>query len=223
MGFKYLKYILFWPADLEADSAWVESGLLAVISGQIVARRIQLRCVEFVLDTEVNGEALEFLKVLKEHSKDWPQKLRIRINVPWSKELLPLITENFRLEDITYLRLRYDEDEPSGGTGQGVEITIDNIKRLTNLLQKLPFLEDLEINGPEHPDEIFETPIQPLLPALYQLQNAISELKKLHKLYTSDLLFHPSFFITPPENVKKLVIAQEFWNVLNGLHRMISM
>ncbi|KAK6339208.1 hypothetical protein TWF718_008630 [Orbilia javanica] len=212
LGFRYLRNMLFWPSDLVQNSAWAESGLFEVICGQIEAGNVQLRRVEFILDTEVSStKALGFLTLLKEHSKTWSgfKSPHIRINIPWSKTFTRLITENFRMEDITYLRIRCDEDFPSGATGQGIQIPIDNIKRLTSLLKDLPSLEELEIHGPEDPEELFETRIEPLIPSLTDLQTAILGLKKLKELSTSTILFHPSFFVPPPENLRRLIIAQE--------------
>ncbi|KAK6507162.1 hypothetical protein TWF481_005610 [Arthrobotrys musiformis] len=164
---------------------------------------------------DFSEEACEFLEALKKHSEHWSHKLSLKINIPWCAEFLPMITENFRLENITYLRIRSDEDTQSGGAGEGIDIVIDNIRRLTTLLQQVPFLNHLELDGPEHDNDRFETPIEPLLPELRRLQSAILGLKKLYKLATSELLFHPSFFITPPENARKVTISQvvsrEWW------------
>ncbi|KAF3170399.1 hypothetical protein EYR41_011653 [Orbilia oligospora] len=213
LGFKYLKHIVFWAADLELGSVWVDSGLFGVVCGQIKAGRIRLRLLEVILERpeQVCDEAHEFLSVLKEHSKTWPQNLKIRINIPWSDQFSQFMINNFRLEDITNLRLRSDADIPSDGVGEDVvEITIDNIKRLTNLLQRLPSLEILYLEGSENTCERVPTLIQPLLPELSQLQNAILGLKRVQSLHIYGPLFHPSFFVTPPENVKKLTFTRCF-------------
>ncbi|KAF3297396.1 hypothetical protein TWF132_007493 [Orbilia oligospora] len=178
-----------------------------------MAGRIRLRLLEVILERpeQVCDEAHEFLSVLKEHSKTWPQNLKIRINIPWSDQFSQFMINNFRLEDITNLRLRSDADIPSDGVGEDVvEITIDNIKRLTNLLQRLPSLEILYLEGSENTCERVPTLIQPLLPELSQLQNAILGLKRVQSLHIYGPLFHPSFFVTPPENVKKLTFTRCF-------------
>ncbi|KAF3159061.1 hypothetical protein TWF788_004017 [Orbilia oligospora] len=213
LGFKYLKHIVLWAADLDAGSVWIDSGLFKVVCGQIKAGKVRLRWLEVIFERpeQVCYEAHELLSVLKEHSKSWPQTLKIRINIPWSDQFSELITNNFRLEDITNLRLRSDADIPSDSVGEDViEETIDNIKRLTNLLQRLPFLEILYLEGPENTCDRVPTLIQPLLPELSQLQNTILGLKGVRSLHIYGPLFHPSFFVTPPQNVKKLTITRCF-------------
>ncbi|EGX50655.1 hypothetical protein AOL_s00075g81 [Orbilia oligospora ATCC 24927] len=213
LGFKYLKHIVFWAADLDAGSVWIDSGLFGVVCGQIKAGRMRLRLLEVILERpeQVCHEAREFLSVLKEYSKTWPQKLKIRINIPWSDQFSEFIANNFRLEDITNLRLRSDVDIPSDGVGEDVvEKTIDNIKRLTNLLQRLPSLKILYISGSENRCERVPTLVQPLLSELSQLQDTILGLKRVQSLHIYGPLFHPSFFVTPPENVKKLTFTRCF-------------
>ncbi|KAK6514350.1 hypothetical protein TWF506_008746 [Arthrobotrys conoides] len=210
LGFRYLKHMILWPSDLETRwSPWGDSGLFSVVSRQIAAGRVQLRAVEFILHREVSDEAYEFINTLKQYSKTWPQRLKITIHIPWSPHLVDFVTKNFRSEDITDLRVHSDEDIAAGGSGEGLENAIDNIKRLTTLLQELPFLEVLDIEGPVGWQEYFPTVIQPLLPELSRLQNAVLGLKRVRILYISGSLFHPSFFLIPPENVRKLTITQE--------------
>ncbi|KAF3905827.1 hypothetical protein AA313_de0206340 [Arthrobotrys entomopaga] len=107
-------------------------------------------------------------------------------------------------------------DEPSGTeeiptyTGAGTE----QIKDLTRLLTETVNLRVFKLYVDWDVGLIFP-PIYTMAPLLNPLQSAISRLRTLEWLYLRGLIFHPSFFLTPPKNVRKFQmkcsVSKSWW------------
>ncbi|KAK6346203.1 hypothetical protein TWF730_010534 [Orbilia blumenaviensis] len=209
MGFHYIRELSFGPAQFDEHSVWVQSGLLKIIcdllaAGKINIRRVLLYWHEFRSADEINcpnaSIPLKFLKLLKEYAEmSPPPKLQI-IARRWYNCRTKFPTQLFPLEFTTYLDIAFRTKDYSG---RCKDATINCIKQLTAILERASSLELLKLETIEDYNDS-PGPIEGL--PLEQLQNSITNLRSLRELEIRRLLFHPSFFVTPPENVKKLTL-----------------
>ncbi|KAK6535357.1 hypothetical protein TWF694_001819 [Orbilia ellipsospora] len=86
-------------------------------------------------------------------------------------------------------------------TGAGARPIAD----LTRLFTETINLRILKLNV-ECEEEVVFPPIIKMAPGLKPLQSAFSKLRKLEWLYLEGMIFHQSFFLTPPENTRELKV-----------------
>ncbi|KAK6357406.1 hypothetical protein TWF718_001718 [Orbilia javanica] len=207
MGFKYIKRLILTMGNIESDE--IESGLFSqlfdIFSDMLATGEMKLRHVAFYWDDykHATPSSRNFLKVLKEYSK--ANVLSIHADAETSINhnyfhAFPI--EAFALERFTYLKVALH------GNNTIIEAakSIEEIELLVRALQRTSHLKELWLDGCRRAIDS-EVPISQL-PQLEQLQATIMDLKYLQTLTISGWVFHPSFFIVPPENVCKLVLHQ---------------
>ncbi|KAF3218279.1 hypothetical protein TWF106_007641 [Orbilia oligospora] len=169
-------------------------------AGEMKLRRVRLHWEEAGCLSE---NAQNFLRVLKEYSKS----NRLSINAVtdlFSRKAYAhsLQIDAFALECFTNLQLPF-----LGHTSLTTEAdAVQEIEVVVKILQQTQSLKQLELIGNKYARDC-DFPISKL-PQLEDLQNAITNLKYLKCLTVSGLIFHPSFFLTPPESVTILGLRQ---------------
>ncbi|KAK6357512.1 hypothetical protein TWF718_001821 [Orbilia javanica] len=204
MGFRYVKELRFGFNDFSSYSPWVKAGLLDVIHDQLVSKKMELQKLKLNWEKCENCSdcVMNFLNTLKNYSE-------FDLKPPSIIAARNSDTPNFpfgifALECFTDLHIglvsdRIDDDR----TWPVKEIPI-----FTKVLSGTISLKRLRIEGKRFLRDS-PYPIGELQPQLSELQAAITNLKQLKSLELSLMIFHPSFFITPPESVRKLSITQK--------------
>lgn len=217
MGFVHVKKVVFKEGDLMPEKGVGGTdpgldGLSKILDEQLLAGKVQLQQVELCwedIERASNG-ATNFLKTLKEYQKlNLPQRPSIvaKMADQYGGLRRPFVfpIELFALECITDLELGFGGEQEEFGISMAR--IISDIELFTNTLKGTHSLQYLSIKWRE---SIGDTPSSVIkLPQLKGLQSAITDLKHLRGLSLSGYLFHPSFFIIPPENTKSLTIKQE--------------
>ncbi|EGX50981.1 hypothetical protein AOL_s00054g717 [Orbilia oligospora ATCC 24927] len=188
------QYDKFFPGELFD----IFSDKLA--SGEMTLRRVRLHLVEAGCASE---SALNFLRVLKEYSKS------NRLSIDATTDMCNRCTyarclqiDAFALECFTHLQLPF----LSSASLTTEHDTIEEIEVVVKILQLTKSLKQLELMGNKHAMDC-DFPISKL-PQLEDLQNAVTNLKYLKCLKVLGLIFHPSFFLIPPDSVTKLGLTQ---------------
>ncbi|KAK6496746.1 hypothetical protein TWF481_001734 [Arthrobotrys musiformis] len=226
MGFGYVKKLVFRSGDVVRHSLMFGSsdpaleGLLGIVNELLVEGKMDLQEVELYWD-DINcasGEAARFFNILKEYKKlNLPQKPSIGAKMtsyfPTSKPLPSFPIGSLALECITKLQLGFpgypnsEVELRSTPVSRSTPDIVGDIELLTNTLRGTHYLRNLSLSWKDY---VTDTPASVLeLPQLKELQDAITDLKNLYSLTLSGYLFHPSFFVIPPENTKVLMIKQE--------------
>ncbi|KAK6340278.1 hypothetical protein TWF730_002042 [Orbilia blumenaviensis] len=217
LGFAYVKKLVLMPGDIVTRPG-LDPGLntlLNILCDQLLEGKLKLQQVELCWGDigpgiRTSNGATRLLKVLKEYQKlNLPKRPSIvttfgyDFGSPTSSFIGDFPFNSFALECITRLELGVGGRD----TKVPLEQAIRDIELFTNILRGTHFLEYLLMTWREYiadsPHLILETP------QLEELQEAITGLKYLRGLSTCGYLFHPSFFIIPPENVKVLGLEQE--------------
>ncbi|KAK6361820.1 hypothetical protein TWF730_005535 [Orbilia blumenaviensis] len=155
------------------------------------------------LEISRKDEVLASLHDLKEYSESRSAQefgILLQSNVVYS---LPQLVDLPKVTKLTLGLLVLPRSEYS--VGQGIEDFTKVLKGSVNLTF-LSWEGDAAVSRRCHISEIWG-PLQ-------KLQAAFAELRRLSELKIRRYLFHPSFFLTPPENVRALsldCIASEDW------------
>ncbi|KAK6345501.1 hypothetical protein TWF718_007416 [Orbilia javanica] len=112
-----------------------------------------------------------------------------------------------------------DESEADGegscGDRMGHTIAGKQATDLTMLLTKTVNLRTLKLATDNEDLPYSPPPIERMAPLLNSLQAAFLGLRQLEWLYLRGQMFHPSFFVTPPQNVRylkiKCVVSVAWW------------
>ncbi|KAK6516345.1 hypothetical protein TWF506_006254 [Arthrobotrys conoides] len=211
LGFRHVKELRFGSNDLQGYSPWIKTGLLDVICDQIITKKMEI--VRVKLNWEKLRESAEcvitFLQMLKSYSELNIQRPSIIAVQNAAAYTFPF--DLFALECLSSLRIGFKTNIASTST---IEQLIEEISIFTKVLTGAVSLTNLSIEGKRFLEDS-ACPIAELQPHLSQFQDAIANLKQLSTLELSLMIFHPSFFIVPPQNVKKLVItlkvSVEWW------------
>ncbi|KAF3911528.1 hypothetical protein ABW20_dc0108787 [Dactylellina cionopaga] len=108
------------------------------------------------------------------------------------------------------------DDEDATDTTPMVEgIAAKQIRDLTRLLTEAVNLRTMKLVTDSEDRPYTPPPIYKLAHLLNKLQTAFTGLKRLNWLYLRGEIFHPSFFIAPPENVRdlkiKCIVSVAWW------------
>ncbi|KAK6522745.1 hypothetical protein TWF281_002181 [Arthrobotrys megalospora] len=211
MGFAYVKKLVFKVGEMACTQGGPDRGLdrlSNILCDQLVAGKMELQHVELCWgDFSYASEgAIRLLNTLKEYQKlNLPRKPSImtKMGHAYKRGTPSFPINHFALECITNLEIGFYMDD----TLLMIEQAVHDIELLTNTLKGARFLQRLVIVGEGYAGGT-ECPISGL-PQLEKLQDAVTDLKHLVELRISGYLFHPSFFLAPPENTKKVTIKQE--------------
>ncbi|KAF3158078.1 hypothetical protein TWF751_001821 [Orbilia oligospora] len=212
LGFRHIKELRFGSGDFESYSPWVKMGLLDVICDQITSKKMEILKVKFNWEKFKQKDddcVIKFLKILKNYSE-----LNIKrpsIVAVQNGLALTFPFDLFALECFSSLKIGLNT---SLSRTPPTEELVKDIEVLTKVLAGAVSLKHLRVEGNRFLNDS-PCPIGQLQPQLSQLQDAITNLKQLNTLELALMLFHPSFFIVPPQNVKRLhltpIVSVAWW------------
>ncbi|KAF3144400.1 hypothetical protein TWF569_007081 [Orbilia oligospora] len=152
---------------------------------------------------DMSESTLNFLRVLKEYSKSNRLSIDAVTDVCSRNTYVRCLQiDAFALECFTHLQLPFLGNASLTTEADAVEEVevVVKILQLTRCLKQLQLVRNKYAMDCDFPTS--------KLPRIEDLQNAITNLKYLKCLKVSGLIFHPSFFLIPPESVTILGLRQ---------------
>ncbi|KAK6536536.1 hypothetical protein TWF281_000764 [Arthrobotrys megalospora] len=205
LGFKHTRRLEISVADFACDDVSVSK--FGRRFGEMIGQgHLDLRHVEVFLTVKGMPPRPEpavpaLLLGLKRYSES---KSAQDFSITLNTQIVGRLPHFFDLEKVAKLDIRFRRDDQANTltATTGAERSIAD---LTNVLTKTVNLRYFKFSLDSFRDH-FPVPIENISYALGNLQSAITNLRSLQKLVLKDHLFHPSFFVIPPGNVKVLVI-----------------
>ncbi|KAK6534477.1 hypothetical protein TWF281_005800 [Arthrobotrys megalospora] len=202
---RYTRYVVFGRA-LTGDRRKSQALIELLESGKLRPNRVDLEISHKGWNSQNCPDSLLSLKKYSQSRSPQEFSILLESNVVHS---LPALIDLAKVAKLTLgLLVAPRRDAPPA---QGVE-------DLTMVLMESPNLTYLSWEGGTARTQRFHLPM--VWDSLQNLQAAVAKLRHLKVLKIHRYLFHPSFFLTPPESVKTLslecIVSEAWWRTFSA-------